>query len=477
METQLLDLAISAGLNITLPDYSPTLKNIIPSNCFGVFTTVRRYKKLHKWPEDIHGCIGYWDNNFNPVSKQKLLDHTLNVSYKATFNDDRRKYFTTPLHYDALSEYELDYMMKPIYQVSSEGIITETNEPFNNDIYGLIVIDAYNNRATYLPKVFSNKSWNFIKSSLIKKANSSNNIVFYAYKIVQYKKPIYQLMNQRYFTSSIYKPFINFINSNFTEFVPYQVENNKIEIDKSQDVRNIATITDIQKFNDKLTSSVKNNIKRTLKYYRNEYNQNPDKYRQSSAFLLLAINNTSLESKICNNLYSSIDKMDKRFELGECLIALAKKCPNKSILLAQQKGMYNRLFITNNYKIDDIFQYNWESKYLLALTEENIHTNFIKKHAKELNFRVNHIISKFVEDTIETNYLAVSLEALSSLTKILGFSDGKINKSAVDLNIVFGIFYNLQKRFNNKKGLYKFLDNRMRLDITGHVLNALELFN
>jgi len=42
---------------------------------------------------------------------------------------------------------------------------------------------------------------------------------------------------------------------------------------------------------------------------------------------------------------------------------------------------------------------------------------------------------------------------------------------------VFGMFYNLQKRFNNKKGLYKFLDNRMRLDITGHVLNALELFN
>ena len=38
METQLLDLAISAGLNITLPDYSPNLKNIIPSNCFGVFT-------------------------------------------------------------------------------------------------------------------------------------------------------------------------------------------------------------------------------------------------------------------------------------------------------------------------------------------------------------------------------------------------------------------------------------------------------
>ena len=169
--------------------------------------------------------------------------------------------------------------------------------------------------------------------------------------------------------------------------------------------------------------------------------------------------------------------MDVRFELGECLIALTKKCPNKSVLLEQQKAMYNRLFITNNYKIDDIFQYNWESKYLLALTEENIHNNFIRKHAKELLFRINHIISKFVEDTIEINYLAVSLEALSSLTKILGSNDGKINRSAVDLNTVFGMFYNLQKRFNNKKGLYKFLDNRMRLDITGHVLNALELFN
>ena len=33
-------------------------------------------------------------------------------------------------------------------------------------------------------------------------------------------------------------------------------KNNKIEIDKSQDVRNIATITDIQKFNDKLGRTV-----------------------------------------------------------------------------------------------------------------------------------------------------------------------------------------------------------------------------
>ena len=34
----------------------------------GVFVTVHRHKdRLNRWPEDIHGCMGYWDRKYETL--------------------------------------------------------------------------------------------------------------------------------------------------------------------------------------------------------------------------------------------------------------------------------------------------------------------------------------------------------------------------------------------------------------------------
>ena len=61
----------------------------LPTNTFGVFTTIRRDQKLTKWPTDIHGCIGYWDTNFNILTQENLFYNLLRVSQDALLKDSR----------------------------------------------------------------------------------------------------------------------------------------------------------------------------------------------------------------------------------------------------------------------------------------------------------------------------------------------------------------------------------------------------
>ena len=65
----------------------------LPSNAFGVFSTIRRSQKLNSFPTDIHGCIGYWDPLFKTLSKKSLYDNMMRVANDSMWSDDRRKYF------------------------------------------------------------------------------------------------------------------------------------------------------------------------------------------------------------------------------------------------------------------------------------------------------------------------------------------------------------------------------------------------
>ena len=67
--------------------------DLLPKNTFGVFSTIRRNNKLQKWPVDIHGCIGYWSNDFSILSQIKLYEKLLSVSHDSMWNDNRKTYF------------------------------------------------------------------------------------------------------------------------------------------------------------------------------------------------------------------------------------------------------------------------------------------------------------------------------------------------------------------------------------------------
>jgi len=65
---------------------------------------------------------------------------------------------------------------------NTTGKIISMDKQFDNKYYGLIV-DSSQSRATYLPHVFTNISWEGIKNSLLQKADIVNQhrIKFYAY--------------------------------------------------------------------------------------------------------------------------------------------------------------------------------------------------------------------------------------------------------------------------------------------------------
>jgi len=526
----ILDIAISSGLGIdnTHIKINDTVLSTIPYNTFGVFVSVKRskYQKLSQFPEDIHGCIGQWDNKFQPLPKKKVLQHIKDVSYSATWNDNRKNSFSKPIYLDSHALYEIDFMLGPVMSVTYEGVVEGPNVTFDNNIYGLIVVSG-NNKATYLPKVFTGKSWEYIRDSLlqkgsvsISKSNNSNNsknsknVKFYAYNCKIVSKSIYQLLSSNYL-QTLFKQFTRFLSKNYTSLIPYSItRRGEVITDKSQYVRNIATICDILSISNKypgireIQGDLKKfmgEIKQNLMMYKKVFLSDNTSMRQASGFLIMGLHKLKLESEfietVCRYLYQSIHDLEPRFELGEVLIALATVCPKKKILIDQHRNMYQKLKNVVEYQTDDIFQYNWESKYLLTLyltglikfkstskttktsnTTKTTNTQYIE-HFIELSKRILNISKKFYDKT-ETNYLAVAIESLSSiyyvLSKINLYGEKHYEQDMEGLKVeildnIIKFFYLTQKKKQNN-GLYYFNDNSARLDITGHITNGLLLF-
>ena len=462
----ILQIAICSGLNFS---YNPsTEKKALrqcPTNAFGVFSTVKRSYTIEEWPYDIHGCIGYWTDDYKKISKKILLDKIKDVSHKATHSDSRKNYFKIPLTKDSHSLYELNFMMRPLYDIDSISGRLSNSEMFDNNIYGLIAVSQGGNRATYLPKVFPKTTWEEIKKSLKQKASIMDDVTFKAYRTIEVEKPIYQLFESKYI-SHLHTNFKQFIEKFYTTFVPYSYQT-KVLIDKEQYVRNCATLYDILQFGNP-SLQIKKKIVRDIKYYLELYHANPLQMRQASSFLLLACHELNLPIKpISDYLYQSIDLLESRFELGEVLIALNEVHPAKTILLRKQNEMYHRLLLLKTPNEDDIFEFNWQSKFLHSLYKNKKikKTTTITKHGELLKEHLLSIIAQFSE-TYETNYIAVGLESLCSLLPLVD------DKQQLWDSIVY-LYSILQKRYKN--GLFYFKNGVARLDITGHVLNGLIL--
>ena len=179
----------------------------IPKNVFGVFVTIKRSVKLTKYPEDIHGCIGFWSPEYSILTKKEIVSHIIEVGHSALYNDERRKYFS-PIETDLDAIIEIDFMLHPLYNVNSKNGYLNNGELFHNSKYGLIVEENNGSRATYLPHVFPDSiEWEKLKASLISKAgivsNTTNkigvkNVKFLAYSITQIKdKLIDVIMNKK----------------------------------------------------------------------------------------------------------------------------------------------------------------------------------------------------------------------------------------------------------------------------------------
>jgi hypothetical protein len=270
---------------------------------------------------------------------------------------------------------------------------------------------------------------------------------------------------------------------NYQDFVPYMVEFGQVTTDKKENVRNCATLCELLDF--PITKNLEAKIRRDIKYYAaksknrnmghslishsdiNEVRHYKFAKRiyteQANAFLIMAL--AKIEGKvsqtlidICDDLYKNLDSMDPQFQLGETLIGLHHVCPKIKELAYWQKWMEKRLEGLSNI-IDNIFEYNWQAKYLFEIRKDIP----AKGHAEELQRR---LIGMKITADMETNYLAVYFEAMMSLWGILGGEE--------IFRIILPVWILLLQRW--KSGLFYFKNGTARIDITGHILSGLQVF-
>jgi AMMECR1 domain-containing protein len=233
----------------------------VKDNPFGVFVSIHRYlSKLKEYPEDIHGCIGYWDNSFKSLSQEELNENIMKVSRDALLTDDRKTYFPL-IETDVLSTVEISYMMNPVYEIDPKTgkILNSKREVFNNNKYGLIVSsnsnsNSNNSRATFLPKVFEEIDWNSIKSKILSKAgissssnSSSSSIKYYAYRTKIKTTKIFDIISRNNYPRMLIKNFRDFIEislkDNSIPYIPYNVnQNGTIICDEKEEIRNLSVL-------------------------------------------------------------------------------------------------------------------------------------------------------------------------------------------------------------------------------------------
>tara|TARA_B100001094_G_scaffold333460_1_gene412875 strand:- start:1181 stop:2698 length:1518 start_codon:yes stop_codon:yes gene_type:complete len=492
----LLDIAICNSLHFKIEENIAYILNSIPNNTFGVFVTVHRDELSNdvNYKDNVHGCIGNWTNNLNTINtnisrfdimtKDNIIKSIKEVSYKATWEDNRKNYFDT-IYKDAYSDYEITFMLNDLHEINNNGFITSLNINYsNNSNYGIIVTDINNKRATYLPKIFKEeKDWNYIRNSLLQKAGiTSNSYQFFAYNTEIHSKKIYEIFSANFFNNIKFN-FINFINKYYTTDIPYIVtEDKEIKYDKSQDVRNLSLLNDIYEFKDYINPEIIELCNLEINKYKSKFIRDKTKLRQASSFLVQILvksmdsSDINFSKQICSYLYYSIDFLEKKFERGEVLIAIALSCPNHNYhtLTLQQDKMYKEM-ISKDYNINDIFQYNWECKFLYVLYQNSIQTdNYISNHGEILASRMINILDiLYKNNETETNYYAVGFEGLSSILLIV--KELNIKKSILD-NILY-IYKILMDRYDVEYGLFKFNNGSSRIDITGHIINGILALN
>ncbi len=428
-----------------------------PKNVFGVFTTIRRYTKIKSHPIDIHGCIGHWDNNFNSLSEKDIYNNLLRVSHDAVWTDSRSKYFS-PIEKDPQSLLELDFMLNPIYKINkTTGMIEKLNLQFSNMTFGIIIETAdKSQRATYLPNVFPNISWNKLVESIKNKANiTSQEFNLYAYKIVQIKSSYITLLTGEIFNYiSIYK-FTRFLLDNMKPRLVFPFahtyKNNTLKWSSDDDVRNISTLSELYRYmniySGIASKSEQENVKQKIVYIV----ANIDRYSsQSLSFLgyifpLLKINST----RFCQKLLHDLPSADEEFAKPEMIIGL-----NHAGCITNIKDA--SLTFDQN---DSIFKMNWVIQAIISFDKKPAHRLVVMLEGK-----VDELINS--KHHTETNYIAVAFEACCFVYK-----SNPVRKTEILLKM-FQLFFELERRRTDNNALHTFLDKSARVDISGHINNG-----
>lgn len=447
----------------------PIGENIVkipaPRNTFGIFTTIRRSKKLNSWPIDIHGCIGYWDNI--ELSSDNIKNHLMDVSLSAMYNDNRSNYFP-PIETDLESIVELDFMILPLLSVDNETGIISNGKLFNNKKWGLIVTQN-NKKATYLPNVFPNSTWTEIKDSLIEKANIKNKtyIQFQAYEIKQISIKLSHILKSKCcYGLWLQDNFTNLVNNYITnkKQIPYTITDKNIIISNNDDVvRNLSVLELLIYSRIPYKLYVKNYIKKYIKYLLQNID-NLDNLELSGILSIITKLKNIISLDLLNNLIIRLKKnvinAERIFERGQIILALL---PYSSLYERKKWILLYMNEPIRKYKLNDCFQLNWDCQVISKLNHIGLFNRYYN-YIIELFININNEIEN---DLLETNQLAVLFECIMSFYK-----SNLINIDNIDNIRMLGykILNKLMKRYKNN--VFYFTNNNARLDITTHVING-----
>ena len=515
----------------------PVPKNIstkaIPPNTFGVFATIRRSIKLNKWPEDIHGCIGYWSEDYSAITAKEVISHLMDVSNSAMYSNDRRDKFP-PFEKDPNTSLEIDLMLQPLIPINLTTGLLSNGDMFDNDNYGLIFENkATGKKATFLPNVFVNQPWSKIRDDLIEKSRTynvtriNNNVhKFYAYeikKLLNTETNKYETIHIEFFNIVSNEQYIKYLETTFSKNLlkiiakskrlPYEITGTGIEYKENELIRNFSVLETLIKTsangNGQLPATIIKLLKPIITNFQKLMKNND--YQVRANYITFAITwnkmvhktyHIPISPKTIASLINRIPKAEPAFERGQIVLAIME-CYNysnidvsgkdkfiESIIKLYENENYPVISVNgngNNNSIDNLFKMNWDAQVLCSLlnnyeisgntnTNNNTTQTKIIKQIRKLMTSYIKSIPEIFENIYEyeTNYRAVLFEGSNTIYKtIMKYNEFPVSESEIfALKEVIFISY-FKTMFMMEDGFLNFKDATARLDITCHFLNGL----
>ena len=477
---------------------------------FGVFVTLHRNENEVRLDDpgarQIHGCLGHWNPMYQSMTPADLVARMQRLIKDVRTKDDRRLHFDTDVDQDASATIEISFMNLPLREMDDAS--PETKTQFSNKKQGILVDSGSGKRATYLPGVFQNASWDYISQSLRQKAGLGRTAAarFYAYDTTVVTFPVYEVLFSALSASHLRTDVAFFYLKHYADFVPYEYNDTTrvATINESEAVRNVACIGDVIGFARDYKVVFENKpILSNLEHYYQKWLKAPTAYRQASIFLIRAYEQWGVHRSrvqlMSSQLYAALDRnaLEPRFEMGEAVSVLAQvSVPRVKALKRALDMMWERaadMLHADTTPLDNVFELNWQSQsvhQLLKLETRALNASSASSASSAYMEHALLLFSVFVKtaqrtimrlDSLETNYLAVIYECLSNLDAVMVLSERKqpgiYNKPANAMahneirNQRLRYFAALAETRRGEYGLYYFKDGKhARMDITGHVM-------
>lgn len=507
-------------------------RELASKSLFGVFVSLFRNEnvlgEMNQADErQIHGCLGHWDPKYQSMHPLELIAKMQQLVQDVRKKDDRRLQFLTDVDEDASAVIEISFMKLPLREIDNGAPDAKTR--FSNKNQGVLVDTGSGKRATYLPGVYPNASWDYIVQSLRQKAGIGRSAAarFYAYDTMVVSFQVYDVLFSLFSLMCLRTDVAFFYLKHYDDFVPYEYNaaTRAVKINEAEAVRNVACIGDVILFARNYKAAFEHKpILSNLEHYYQKWLNNPVAYRQTSIFLIRAYNRAEVHRSrvqlMSSEMYTALDSgaLEPRFELGEAVSVLAQtSVPRVKSLKRAMKIMNERaeaMYLATTTPLDNVFELNWQSqsvnqmfKMSALLKKDAMKTKEIlygkdktiiaqikmlqsDSSLRESMSLVEHallLFRVFVKtaqrtimrvESLETNYLAVIYEFLSNLDETMMLLESKhpdeYNK--LEIFMVHNEMRNQRLHYfaalrRGEYGLYYFKDGKTaRLDITGHVI-------